>query len=243
MSMLARYKKPGGFLQLLSLIESFGPQKREKFMEMIHAEDAVWAQALQSKILTMERVLKWPEQTLTEIFRILPIKNLACVIKGIPKADSDKFLKYLSHAEKRKLDDEIGTLDPKPDDIFQSFVKVVEVVRKLVKEGELRLDKIDPSMILPEGYEEKLSAIGASPSHASHHGPQTHHAHAPAAETELVFEIPTKKKTEPSEPDGKASHDVLQLHRTLTAVTKENVALKEELRILREKLDQIRRIA
>jgi len=42
MSSIQRYKKPGGFLQLLSLIETFGGQKREKFIEMVDAESHVW---------------------------------------------------------------------------------------------------------------------------------------------------------------------------------------------------------
>jgi hypothetical protein len=241
--MLARYKKPGGFLQLLSLIESFGPQKREKFMEMIHAEDAVWAEALQTKILTLDRLFKWPEQTLTEIFRVLPTKNLACVIKGISQENADKFLKYLSHAEKRKLEDELGTLDAKPDDIFASVVRVIEVTRKMIKEGDIRLDKVDPEMMVPENFEEKLGAGGA---HAQPHASSAAHRHAAVVETEFVADAQQtalKKKAEAGELDAKAAQEILHLHRTLTAINKENLVLKEELKALREKLEQIRRIA
>lgn len=237
MSMLARYKKPGGFLQLLSLIESFGGQKREKFMEMINAEDPTWAQALQSKMLSIERLFKWPEQTITEIFRVLPAKNLACVMKGISKENAEKILKYLSHAEKRKLEDEMGALDPKPEDVFAAFVRVLEVTRKMIKERELHLEKIDPDLMVPENFEEQLAgkaALGA-----------TNHVHL-AATAEVVMDnqqLALKKKAESGELDAKASAEILNLHRTLQVMSKENVALKEELKQLRDKLDQIRRIA
>lgn len=239
MSMLARYKKPGGFLQLLSLIESFGAQKREKFMEMINAEDPVWAQALQTKMLSIDRLFKWPEQTITEIFRVLPTKNLACVMKGISKENADKILKYLSHAEKRKLEDEMGALDPKPDDVFASFVRVIEVTRKMIKERDIHLEKIDPDMMVPENFEEQLAGKAASS------GGSVAHA-APSAAAEVVFDnqqIALKKKAEAGELDAKASAEILTLHRTIQAVSKENAALKEELKRLTDKLEQIRRIA
>lgn len=237
MSMLARYKKPGGFLQLLSLIESFGGQKREKFMEMIRAEDPAWAQALQSKILSVERLFNWPEQTITEIFRKLPTKNLACVMKGIAKENADKILKYLSHAEKRKLEDEMGALDAKPEDIFVSYVKVIEVTRKLIKDGDIRLDKIDPDFMIPENFEEQLM-VNSSPSQAAP-------AHTPAPEIvpDNQQAMALKKKAEPTEVGAKASQEIVTLQRTLAVVSKENATLKEEVKLLRDKLEQIRRIA
>jgi len=238
MSMLARYKKPGGFLQLLSLIESFGGQKREKFMEMINAEDPTWAQALQSKMLSIERLFKWPEQTITEIFRVLPAKNLACAMKGISKENAEKVLKYLSHAEKRKLEDEMGALEAKPEDIFAAFVRVIEVTRKMIKERDIHLEKIDPDLMIPENFEEQLAGKAALTSSSSH-------AHvAPAAEVVLDNQqLALKKKAEAGELDAKASAEIVNLHRTLQVVSKENAALKEEVKRLHDKLDQIRRIA
>jgi hypothetical protein len=227
MSMLARYKKPGGFLQLLSLIESFGSQKREKFMEMIQAEDVVWAEALHKKMLSIERLFTWPEQTITEIFRVLPTKNLACAMKGISKENADKIMKYLSHAEKRKLDDEMGALAAKPEDIFASFVRVIEVTRKMIREGDIRLDKIDADMMIPENYEESLNGKAVGSVHTHGHAPAQVHV---ASHADVV-------------PDNKGSQDVMNLHRMVAALNKDNAALKEEVRVLREKLEQIRRIA
>jgi hypothetical protein len=240
--MLARYKKPGGFLQLLSLIESFGAQKREKFMEMIHAEDPVWADALKTKMLSIERLFKWPEQTVTEIFRTLPTKNLVCVIKGTSKENSDKILKYLSHAEKRKLEDEMGTLEVKPDDIFASFVRVIEMTRKMIKEGDIRLDKIDTDLMIPDGFEEKLAhAPGAAASHGN-----VHTIHSAEGEAALNFDTQAallRRKAENGELDSKLAAEFAVMQKSVAALSKENAALKEELRHLKDKLDQIRRIA
>jgi flagellar motor switch protein FliG len=59
MSSISRYKKAGGFIQLVSLIETFGAPKREKFIEMIDAESPVWAKALRDKMLSIERIFSW----------------------------------------------------------------------------------------------------------------------------------------------------------------------------------------
>lgn len=223
MSMLARYKRPGGFLQLLSLIESFGPQKREKFMEMIQAEDPVWAQAIHSKLLTIERILDWPEQVLSDIFKMLPTKNLACMIKGISPENVTKIVKFLSHAEKRKLDDELGTMEAKPEEIFTSFVRTIDLTRRMIKEGQIRLDKFDPDLAIMDGYEDYLS-----------------HQTADAAPA-LSFEM--KKKMDVGELDSKVAMEMMAMQNSLNSVVKENKTLKDELKVLREKLEQIRKIA
>jgi hypothetical protein len=170
---------------------------------------------------------------------------MACVIKGITKENADKIFKYMSHAEKRKLDDELGTLDAKPEDIFASMVRTIEITRKMIKTGEIRLDKIDPDMMIAENFEEQLLSQGAAPAHAVYqHGyemtvtPSTEEA--PVAQE--VAPAP-KKKAEAGEVDSKTSAEIMQLHKALTAINRENTILKEELRALREKLDQIRRIA
>jgi hypothetical protein len=46
-----------------------------------------------------------------------------------------------------------------------------------------------------------------------------------------------------ADPTKAPTLEVAQLQRTLAAMLKENKALKEEVRILREKLEQIRKIA
>jgi FliG C-terminal domain len=231
-NMLSRYRRPGGFLQLLALIESFGSQKREKFMQMIQDEDPAWAKAISSKALSMERIFGWPEQTISEIFRHLPVKNVALIMKSTSPANAEKVFKFLSHAEKRKLDDEMALLESKPEEVFATIVKVIEVTRKMIKEGELRIEKVDPDMVVPESFESTLGpgpALPHSHGHGDHvmevksHEPDTHHHHAP--------------------PQESLTSDVIALQKHLAAAVKENRALKEEIAGLRNRLDQIKKIA
>lgn len=238
--MLARYRRPGGFLQLLSLLESFGPQKREKFMRMIEDEDKDWSRALATKLLTMERLYTWPEEIISEIIRRLPVKNLACIVKSATPVNEEKIVKFMSHAERRKLDDELGSIDPKPDEVFAAHVKLVEITRKMIKEGEIRVDKFDPTLLIPEGYEGKI------------------HLEASGEPVETVADEPTIKMTHRQlekavAAKGKANSraesgdgnqvDIMSLQRTIASLSKENKALKEELIAMRVRLEQIKKIA
>ena len=68
MSMLSRYKRAGGFVQLLSLIETSGPSKREKFLEIIRGESSSWGEAIERHSLSIDRIFSWPDEVITEIF-------------------------------------------------------------------------------------------------------------------------------------------------------------------------------
>jgi len=87
------------FLQLLSLIETFGGQKREKFIEMVDAESHVWAQALRDKMLSIERYFSWPDQTVIEVIKGLPTKNMAVAIKGLKEEQRARMLVFFTPSD------------------------------------------------------------------------------------------------------------------------------------------------
>ncbi|RYZ83809.1 MAG: hypothetical protein EOP04_19245 [Proteobacteria bacterium] len=72
--MLDRYKKKGGFSQLLNLIETSGGRKQEQFLGLIAQENPAWERELKSKILTVDRIFSWPEDVMSEVLsRIQPL--------------------------------------------------------------------------------------------------------------------------------------------------------------------------
>ncbi len=230
MSSLARYKKSGGFVQLLSLLETFGPQKKEKFLEMIDSENQAWGIALRDKMLTLERIFSWPDQVLIEVFKNLPPRNLAVGLSGIKEEQKARLLVFFSTSERRRLDDLVTENVPKLEEIAANMVKIVELTRKMLNDGTLRAERFDDRLFIPEDYEAKLDHRGfgtkpAAVKSAGDSGVHTHH-HSPTADAHAV-----------------PSAEVGQLQKTLGLVLKENKHLKDEVRILREKLDQIKRIA
>lgn len=227
MSSLSRYKKSGGFFQLLSLIETFGPQKREKFLEMIEAESPVWAKALREKMLTLERLFQWPEDTVVTVFKHLPPKSLAYALQGLKEEQRQVVQKYLSVAEQRRLADVLSESQPKAEEIAATLVKVVEIARKMLHEREINPEKFDAKLLIPEDFEARLEDGGGFTEPG---GSGVSAAAASASVNAVLAQEPSTLET-------------AQLQRTLSLAVKENKALKEEVRLLRDKLEQIRRIA
>lgn len=232
MSSLQRYKKSGGFFQLLSLIETFGPQKKEKFLEMIDSESHVWAQALREKMLSLERIFGWPDQVVIEVFKNLPHKSQAFALTGMKDEWKAKISPFLTAADQRRFSDVLSESQPKPDEVQATLVKMVELARKMVTDRQLQPDKFDQGLVIPEGFEAKLEEQGAAALVNNLVG-EKKDSDEPAV---LTFNVPNAGA-------GGGGAEVIQLQRTLAAASKEIKALKEENRVMREKLEQIKRIA
>jgi outer membrane murein-binding lipoprotein Lpp len=246
MSSLQRYRKPGGFLQLVALIETFGPQKKEKFLEMIEGESPVWARALREKMLTFNRIFSWPEQVIIEVFKNLPPKTMAFALQALKEEQRGKIMAFFSHAEKRKIEEMIAESNPKPEELASVMVKVVEHCRAMLKGRELHADKFDETLLVAEDFEvqleeraahEQFKAMSAedpgmtAPTAAK---PSTAPAKAPAA-VSAPAAVAAGTVTQPSP-------EVIVLQRKVAQLLKENKALREELVAAKDKLDKIRKI-
>lgn len=236
MSSLSRYKKSGGFAQLLSLIETFGPQKREKFLEMIDTESPVWAKALRAKALTLERIYSWPDQVVIEVIKSLPVKNMAVALEELKPDVKARMMVFFTPSDVRRMQDAL--IDkPKPEEAAATMVKLVELARKMLVQGDLRAEKFDEGLLIPEDFEARLEEQGAQ----DYAQKVTNEVNAvyPAASGATA---PAKEGAN-SGAGGGGNAEVLQLQRTVAALMKENKTLKDESRVMREKLEQIKRIA
>lgn len=246
MSSLQRYKRAGGFFQLLSLIETFGAQKKEKFLEMIEQENPVWADALKEKMLTLERIFSWPDQVVIEIFKALPIQAMGHALEAIKPEDKARIEQFLSAGEKRRIEDLIGEAKPKPEEITSIMVKVVEMARKMLVNRTLKPEKFDETLTIPEDYEARLEEFSANSFSHSRSSPESTSVpdmtSLAAAVTGQSQDRPANSSSTNTAPAA-AHADVGQLQRTLAMMIKENRALKEDVRHMREKLDQIKKFA
>ena len=263
MGMLDRYKKKGGFIQLLNLIETTASPKAEKFLKMIGEESPAWESEIKKKVISMDRLATWNQSYLMEIFPRLTPAVISTAICQLPPEKQQIFLGALPFVERRKTEDLMKEHQHNAGEVASCQTKLLTEVRTMVGLGLLKFEKIDPDLVVPENIEDVLNSGGtnsfvtaafeseATGSHAipAHATPAAAHA-APAAPHGNVApsahgSTPAQSATAPAAAPTAApnSDELLQLRRRVMALTQENQTLKTQLQGFKEKLDQIRKFA
>ena len=162
--MLSRYQRPGGFIQLIQLIETCGKQKQDNFLNIIESEDPRWARAIREKMLTIEKMFNWQDSIIAEISGRLAVLTVATAMHGLSHKQSDRLLKNYTHGQRRTIDDLFTTNSPAPSEITAAYLKIIEETRAMMLDGRLRAEKFAPELIIPENIEESLNnSVGAPP--------------------------------------------------------------------------------
>jgi hypothetical protein len=251
MAMLDRYKKTGGFVQLLALLESCGAQKQLKFLEIIRIEDPRWADALEAKMISLERFLTWSDSAIAEVTGAMLEINIAAILTSVPE-HRERLLATLHHTKKSRVKDLVTSTNPTPAEIATSVSKLYETIRRLTNENVLRLDKVDPDKFIDEDIEDRLKqgkvicgVVSATDSLAK--AVRTIPDDA-GPETALLHIVKTMNPTSASPTSAGrdvAVHDQenLLLKKRLQLMQEENDALRLELAKFKARLDQIRKLA
>lgn len=234
MGMLDRYKKKGGFVQLLNLIETSGKQKQEQFLSLIGQESPVWEEAIRQKSLSLDKILSWDSSYLREIFSRLQPLTLATALHGMPKEKTDVVMSLMSVTDQRKIQQVLDESSPTPAEVGTCIMKIITETRGFIVGGIIKIEKIDPSLVIVENIEEQLANQSVTRSLGMMSSPATE-------EVSTVMELVPETKSE-----CKAEHskeEVEFLKKKVNQLVGENAALKQELAVLRGKLDQIKKIA
>jgi hypothetical protein len=229
---LDRYRKTGGFIQILQLIETCGLQKQEKFLSMIKEEDSRWSDAIQKKMLTMDKILTWSDEVLSEVSGNLQELSIAVALHGLPQEKHERFLRSFSFAKRRKIEDLFQTNQPSAADISAAFIKIFMEVRKLIHEGVLRADKVDPEIFVEDGIEEKLKRTDLPTAQSLNE--------KLAVKQQIHDEETTQIGKDPTAPEPE---EVRVLRRKLLHLSEENQVLKNENHNLKAKIEHIKKIA
>ncbi|PWU14513.1 MAG: hypothetical protein C5B49_13105 [Bdellovibrio sp.] len=246
MGMLDRYRKAGGFIQLLTLIETSPPAKKEKFLQLIKEENAPWEGELRRRMLHFDRLAGWDQPSLMEITSRIPDKILAIALHPLDAEKRQKFIKALSYAQKRVVEEFLTGNPPSPSEVSACQAKVLQEVRHLSQTGQLKIEKIDPEMVVPQEIEESLNAMaghsysyaaanqGSSTSSAS----LTHRTSDPGP-----VPGPSAASATGGANSTAAMDELKELRRRLQHIQLAFEQSEKENKILRDKLDQIRKIA
>lgn len=233
MGMLDRYKKKGGFVQLLQLIETSGKAKQEQFLGIVAQESPVWEAEIRRKTLTLEKILTWNPAYLAEIFSRIQILTLASAFHGSEQAKIDLVFKAITATDQRKFKMTLQEINPTPAEKMTSQMKILTETRTMIAQNIIKLDKLDPELLIPENIEERLAEIGFN---------SVVSAAPVAAEKELRFDgVKTEAKSDSKNESSKEEIEFLK--KKVNQLVNENNMLKHELSVFRNKLDQIRKIA
>lgn len=237
MGMIDRYRKSGGFIQLVMLLETCGPAKKEKFLEIIRLEAPAWADELATKTIDIDRIFSWNDETLAEIVGTLQDLCLAVSISAASEELRTRLYGMLTHGRRRKIDDLLGRTPPTPNEVSTMHTKIVETVRKMAMDGFLRFDKFDPSLLIEDDIEMKLDKKATLESTST-----------------SIFAIEYEDgsdgaKADSAPPavavvgDDSRASEISYLRKKLAEAGKEIAVLRHELNVARGKLDQIKKIA
>lgn len=246
MAMLDRYRKPGGFLQLLNLIETSGPTKQAKFLEIVKEEDPRWAEMMGEKLLSMQKICGWDNQALMEVVANLQILSLAVMLHGLDETNRDRFTTAMSNGQKRAVMEQFNASQPSPAEVNTTFSRVITDVRKMISDGRLQMGKIDPRLIVEEGIEEALKKpkpAGGGSSSMSSQSEASKIEYEPSAEFHTPYPETPPANTNANAPNGAGNSETILLKKRMTVLANENSVLKQEILRLRGKLDQIKKIA
>jgi hypothetical protein len=227
MAMVDRYKKSGGFVQLLQVIETCGPKKREQFMKIINEETPRWGEAIMAKMLSFEKILSWKPEAIMEITAQTNPLAFGTALKSLSQEQFDQFAAKLGPQERRKFEQMYKEGTPNPNEISACVMKIINETRLLFASGTLKFDKIDPDLAIPDEIESKLEKGGSATSPG---GSKTADDVVASASASTGIQLGN-----PNEVDS-LRRKIVELNAVVGALKKENILMKD-------KLDKIKKIA
>jgi flagellar motor switch protein FliG len=148
MSALKQFRQPGGFQQLLQVLEISEPTKQRGMLQLVALEDPGWAHLLKLKILTVDRILQWESSFLQQILVSLPTEPLFHLYSG----SSEKQRAQIDRCLPAQIGQELRTMltNKKPatsQAVFMAGVRLIQSVRELQSMGAIDLNIADPSAV------------------------------------------------------------------------------------------------
>ncbi len=230
MAMVDRYRKSGGFNELLKVLETCNAKKREQIMAIIQSETPEWAAAIDQKTITFAQIISWESNVFLDIVSSIPSLQMAIALKSLTPAEYQVVLKKLSHQEQRKLELVYDEIKPTPVDISSGVFKVIGDVRDLIGKSVVKVEKFDMRLHIPNNFEATLvkpaSKTPERPSQGTK-GFQNSAFEAKAKVPAKPFDVPFYLATE-NRPEV-LRNKIREITQQLALALQQNAQLKEEL--------------
>jgi len=150
MSMLQKFRSDGGFRQLVRLIELCEPHRQRTLMDAVRSEDPGWAQLIRIKMLSVERILTWPENTLRKILNTAPTHIVVPIYHSCP----DKFKSVIANGLGEQTVAEVEVLCREKvideHEVFAARLGLIQMVREMEHSGAIDFMECDPTLVIDE---------------------------------------------------------------------------------------------
>jgi hypothetical protein len=139
MSLLARYKKPGGFEELLTLVETSSDKTQINILATIEKEDPLLADRVKKNIFTFDELILQDERVIEELLLRIPPKMFAAAIAPYGQTEIARITQCAKLDIKRKLIDELELFasNPVPTATVSARKKILTEARKNEKDEKL----------------------------------------------------------------------------------------------------------
>jgi len=142
MSVYSRYKKdPGGFRQLVELLESTPMSKRERMIDVGMEEDPEYTQKALALCISFEDIVQISDMELAEIIAATPPRMTGMAIASLTPEVKQRFLKNTMPKQmaevKEGMEEKAGLKE-----IGGARLKLILTARQLEKKGAIKLKQI-----------------------------------------------------------------------------------------------------
>ena len=154
--MVSRYKKDGGFVQLVQLIESCEEVKRKSFLRMIESENLTWARAIKMKMLTMEKIFSWKPEDISQAVGVYPEDIILALMVEYKEPMTKYILPKYSQSQQERILESVEGRQPQAKEVERAKGQFISEVRKSILKGRVPIEKIDSQLHIQSGIEEEL---------------------------------------------------------------------------------------
>ncbi len=149
MSTLARFKKNGGFFQLLTLIESCGPDKQRSLLHLVALEDPGWALLVKQKVLRFEKIMSWPTESLALVTPHIPDPLAATLLHCLTPALQEKWLSAFGNIRSKQIKYLSTNLSVTSNEKTSATIRLIQTIRELDATGTVKMSELDSSLSIP----------------------------------------------------------------------------------------------
>lgn len=161
--MLARFRKTGGFLLLVQLVETTEPGRRQNLIDLIAKEDPGWAQLVRIKSLSKERILNWEPKILMQVWPQIPVPIISTIWQKSSTAEREKIERSIPRAFASTFRKSVESHPPvDAAEEVAANLRLVSIVREMSVHGLLDFKDFDPTLTWDPAMVESLDPFKAA---------------------------------------------------------------------------------